>query len=57
MMYAVYSNTFHGWAVYESRRIDNNVVHVPISVPYKTEGEAIHVMYTVHEMREKLNLL
>lgn len=57
MMYAVYSKTFHGWVVYERRRIGNHVVDVPISAPYKTEDEAIHVMHVVYDMREKLHLL
>lgn len=57
MMHAVYSDTFHGWVVCEIRQIDNRVVYVPISVPYKTADEAIHVMHTVYEMREKLHLL
>lgn len=57
MMYAVYSTTFNGWVVYECRRIDNKVVDVPISVPYKTSDEAIQAMHIVYDMREKLNLL
>lgn len=57
MMYAMYSHTFNGWVVYERRQIDNHVVDVPISVPYKTVEEAIKVLHTVYDMREKLNLL
>lgn len=57
MMNAAYSDTFHGWVVWEIRQIDNRVVYVPISVPYKTQDEAIQVMHTVYDMREKLNLL
>lgn len=57
MMHAIYSKTFHGWVVCEVRQIDNRVVYVPISVPYKTSDEAIQVMHTVYDMREKLNLL
>ena len=52
-MQVCYSSLFDGWVVCELRRI----VQVPISVPYKTEDEAIHVMHTMYDMREKLNLL
>lgn len=52
-----YSNFFEGWVVCELRQIAGRIEKVPISVPYKTEDEAIQVMYTVYNMREKLNLL
>ena len=57
MMQVNYSNFFEGWVVCELRQIARRIVQVPISIPYKTEDEAIHVMHTVYEMREKLNLL
>ncbi len=57
MMKVCYSSLFNGWVVCELRQIARRIVQVPISVPYKTEEEAIHVMHTVYEMREKLNLL
>lgn len=57
MMQVTYSSLFNGWVVCELRQIANRVANVPISVPYKTEDEAIHVMHTVYKMREKLNLL
>lgn len=57
MMQVCYSSLFEGWVVCELRQIARRIVQVPISVPYKTEDEAIHVMHTVYEMREKLNLL
>lgn len=56
-MYAMYSHIFNGWVVYERRQIGNRVVDVPISVPYKTVEEAIKVLHTVFNMREKLHLL
>lgn len=57
MMQVNYSNFFYGWVVYELRQIAGRIEKVPISVPYKTEYEAIRVMHTVHNMRVKLNLL
>ena len=57
MMHAAYSGTFHGGVVGEIRQIDNRVVYVPISVPYKTSDEAMQAMHTIYDMREKLNLL
>lgn len=57
MMLVVYSSLFDGWVVCELRQIARRIVKVPISVPYKTEDEAIQVMHTVYNMREKLNLL
>lgn len=57
MMFVVYSSFFDGWVVCELRQIAGRIEKVPISVAYKTEDEAIHVMHTVYEMREKLNLL
>lgn len=57
MMQVNYSNFFEGWVVCELRQIAGRIEKVPISVPYKTEDEAIQVMYTVYNMREKLNLL
>lgn len=57
MMFAVYSKFFDGWVICELRQIAARIEQVPISAPYKTADEAIHVMYTVYEMREKLNLL
>ena len=56
-MLVIYFELFNGWIVCELRQVENRVVNVPISVSYKTEDEAIHVMHTVYEMREKLNLL
>lgn len=56
-MYAMYSHIFNGWVVYESRPIGNDIVAVPISVPYKTVEEAIKVLHTVFNMREMLHLL
>lgn len=57
MMFAVYSKIFNGWVICELRQIAGRIEQVPISVPYKTEDEANHVMHTVYEMREKLHLL
>lgn len=57
MMFVVYSSFFDGWVVCELRQIAGRIEKVPISVAYKTEDEAIHVMHTVYEMREKLHLL
>ena len=57
MMLVVYSIIFKGWVVCELRQIAGRIEQVPISVPYKTEDEAIQVMHTVYNMREKLNLL
>lgn len=57
MMLVNYFGLFDGWVVCELRQIANRVVSVPISVPYKTEDEAIQVMHTVYNMREKLKLL
>lgn len=57
MMQVNYSNFFEGWVVCELRQIAGRIEKVPISVPYKTEDEAIQVMHTVYNMREKLNLL
>ena len=57
MMLVNYFRLFEGWVVCDLRQIDNRVVYVPISVPYKTADEAIQVMHTVYDMREKLNLL
>lgn len=57
MMHVVYSQLFNGWVVCELRQIANHVVNVPISIPYKTEDEAIQVMHTLYNIREKLNLL
>lgn len=57
MMFVVYSNFFEGWVVCELRQIEGRMEKVPISVPYKTEDEAIQVMHTVYNIREKLKLL
>lgn len=57
MMQVCYSSLFEGWVVCELRQIAGRIEKVPISVPYKTEDEAIQVMHTVYNMREKLNLL
>lgn len=57
MMLAVYSKIFNGWVICELRQIAGRIEQVPISVPYKTEDEAIHVMHVVYDMREKLHLL
>ena len=57
MMLVNYFSLFGGWVVCEMRQIAGRMEQVPISIPYKTEDEAIHVMHTVYEMREKLNLL
>lgn len=57
MMQVNYSNFFEGWVVCELRQIAGRIEKVPISVPYKTEDEAIQVMHTVYNMRKKLNLL
>ena len=57
MMQVNYSNFFEGWVVCELRQIGGRIKKVPISVPYKTEDEAIQVMHTIYDMREKLNLL
>lgn len=54
-MQVIYSTLFNGYVICELRQIDNRVVNVPISVPYKTEDEAIQAMHTVYEMRERLN--
>lgn len=56
-MEVYYSSLFEGWVVCELRQIARRIVKVPISVPYKTEGEAVQAMRTVYEMREKLHLL
>ena len=56
-MLVVYSKICEGWVVCELRQIAGRIEQVPISVPYKTEDEAIQVMHTVYNMREKLNLL
>lgn len=56
-MFVVYSKFFEGWVVCEPRQIEGRIEKVPISVPYKTEDEAVQVMHTVYNMREKLNLL
>ena len=45
-MQVCYSSLFDGWVVCELRQIARRIVQVPISVPYKTEDEAIHVMHT-----------
>ena len=57
MMLVVYSSLFEGWVICELRQIARRIVQVPISVPYKTEDEAIQAMHTIYDMREKLNLL
>ena len=57
MMEVVYSSLFEGWVICELRQIARRIVQVPISVPYKTEDEAIQAMHTIYDMREKLNLL
>lgn len=57
MMQVCYSSLFEGWVVCELRQIARRIVQVPISIPYKTEDEAVQVMHTVYKMREKLNLL
>lgn len=57
MMLVCYSSLFEGWVVCELRQIARRIVQVPISAPYKTEDEAIHVMHVVYDMREKLHLL
>lgn len=57
MMFVVYSKFFEGWFVCELRQIAGRIEKVPISVPYKTEDDAIQVMHTVYNIREKLNLL
>lgn len=57
MMFAVYSKFFGGWVVCELRQIAGRIKKVPISVPYKTEDEAIHLMRILYDMREKLHLL
>ena len=57
MMQVNYSNFFEGWVVWELRQIAGRIEKVPISVPYKTVEEAIRVMHTVYDMREKLSLL
>ena len=57
MMQVNYSNFFEGWVVCELRQIGGRIKKVPISVPYKTEDEAIQVMHTIYDMREKLNRL
>ena len=57
MMLIIYYALFNGWVVCELRQVENRVVNVPISLPYKTEDEAIQAMHTVYDMREKLNLL
>ena len=56
-MQVCYSSLFEGWVICELRHIARRIVQVPISVPYKTKDEAINVMHTVYEMREKLHLL
>lgn len=57
MMFAVYSKFFDGWVICELRQIAERIEQVPISVPYKTADEAIHVMHVMYDMREKLHLL
>ena len=57
MMLVCYSSLFEGWVVCELRQIKGRIEQVPISAPYKTEDEAIHVMHVVYDMREKLHLL
>ena len=57
MMLVVYLSLFDGWVVCELRQIARRIVQVPISVPYKTEDEAIQAMHTMYDIREKLNLL
>lgn len=57
MMLVNYFRLFDGWVVCDLRQIANRVVSVPISVPYKTEDEAIQAMHTMYNMYEKLNLL
>ena len=57
MMQVNYYNFFEGWVVCELRQIAGRIKKVPISVPYKTEDEAIQAMHTIYDMREKLNLL
>ena len=57
MMFVVYSKIFDGWIVCELRQIAGSIKKVPISVPYKTEDEAIQVMHTVYNIREKLSIL
>lgn len=57
MMFVVYSKFFEGWVVCELRQIAGRMEKVPISVPYKTEDEAIQVMHTVYNIREKLHIL
>ena len=56
-MLIIYYALFNGWVVCELRQVENRVVNVPISVPYKTEDEAIQAMHIMYDMREKLNLL
>lgn len=56
-MQVCYSSLFEGWVVCELRQIAGRIEKVPISAPYKTEDEAIHVMHVVYDMREKLHLL
>ena len=57
MMFVVYSKIFDGWVVCELRQIAGRIKQVPISVPYKTEDEAIQAMHTVYNIREKLSIL
>lgn len=57
MMFVVYSRFFEGGVVCELRQIAGRIEKVPISVPYKTEDEAIQVMRTVYNIREKLSIL
>lgn len=57
MMFVVYSKIFEGWVVCELRQIAGRIEKVPISVPYKTEDEAIQAMHTVYNIREKLRIL
>lgn len=57
MMLVVYLSLFDGWVVCELRQIARRIVQVPISVPYKTEDEAIQAMHIMYDIREKMNLL
>lgn len=57
MMFVVYSKLFEGWIVCELRHIAGRIKKVPISVPYKTQDEAIQAMHTVYDIREKLIIL
>ena len=53
-MLVIYFELFNGWIVCELRQVENRVVNVPISVPYKTEDEAIDAMHIIYAMRQAL---